>query len=266
MNFKTLIVDIDDRGVAAVILNRPDVHNAFNKTVIGELTTAFNDLGSNKTVRAITITGAGKSFSAGADLNWMKEAANFSEEENMADAMALSTMLKTINFCPKPVIALVNGAAFGGGVGLVSVADIAFATRGAKFCLSEVRLGLTPATISPYVVAAMGERNARRYFITAERFDALTAHKIGFIHEVFVDSDALQIGLKDLLDNILVGGPEAVSEAKDLIFAVKNKPITDEIMMDTASRIAKRRISAEGQEGLSSFFDKRKANWIKNND
>lgn len=266
MNFKTLIVDIDKRGVATVIINRGDVHNAFNEMVIAELTIAFKTLGDDKQVRAITLTGAGKSFSAGADLNWMKSAAGYSEEENMADAMALSTMLKTINFCPKPVIALIKGAAFGGGVGLVSVVDIALATVGAKFCLSEVRLGLTPATISPYVVAAMGERSARRYFLSAERFDALTAHKIGFIHEVYTDEDAMAEGACAILDKILAGGPEAVSAAKDLIFAMKDKPISDDVMMDTANRIAKKRTSPEGQEGLNSFFEKRKPSWVNDND
>jgi methylglutaconyl-CoA hydratase len=256
-----ILTEIDDRGVATVTLNRPDVHNAFNEHVIAELDKTFKSLGQNEKVRVIIITGAGKSFSAGADLNWMKAAAGFSEAENIADANDLSSMLSTLNFCPKPTIALINGAAFGGGVGLVSCCDIAIAVENAKFSLSEVKLGLTPATISPYVIAAIGERAARRYFLTAERFNGVEAKRIGLVHETTSTMEDAKTTVSNLIDTMLANAPIAQTEAKNLVFAVAGKEITNDLRADTARRIAERRASAEAKEGLSAFLEKRRPNW-----
>lgn len=260
----TLITSIDDRGVATVTLNRADVHNAFNDDLIWELNNAFTKLDKNDAVRAIVLTGAGKSFSAGADLNWMKAAANYTEKQNMEDAMRLSDMLATLNSCSKPTIAIINGATFGGGVGLVSCCDIAIAVEGAKFALSEVRLGLTPATISPYVLAAIGGRAARRYFLTAERFDAEEAQRIGLIHEIAPSlQDAFSLA-HVMIKNILAGAPGAQRDAKHLVADVSGREITHELRADTAARIATRRTSDEGREGLSAFLEKRQAAWSLN--
>jgi len=257
----TLKTQIDDRGIATVTLFRAEVHNAFNDDLIWELNNAFQILGDNEDVRAIVLTGAGKSFSAGADLNWMKAAAGYSEEQNMQDALRLSEMLSTLNTCPKPTIAIVNGAAFGGGVGLAACCDIAIAVDGAKFSLSEVKLGLTPATISPYVIAAIGERAARRYFLTAERFDAVEAKRIGLVHETAPSlQDAFSLA-HIFIKNLLEGAPKAHAEAKGLIAAVAGREITDELRMKTAKRIANRRASDEGTEGLTAFLEKRKPKW-----
>lgn len=260
-DIKPLITTIDDRGIATVTLNRERVHNAFNDDLIWELNEAFKKLSDNPDVRAVVLTGAGKSFSAGADLNWMKAAANYTEKQNTADALRLSEMLSNLNNCSKPTIAIVNGAAFGGGVGLVSCCDIAIAVEDAKFSLSEVRLGLTPATISPYVIAAIGERAARRYFLTAERFNATEAKNIGLVHET---APSLQDAFSQAhiyIKNILAGAPTAQAEAKDLISFVSGKEITDELCSNTAARIAKRRASDEGKEGLTAFLEKRKPSW-----
>jgi len=257
----TLKTQIDDRGIATVTLFRADVHNAFNDDLIWELNNAFLTLGHNEEVRAIVLTGAGKSFSAGADLNWMKAAAGYTEEQNMRDALRLSEMLSTLNTCPKPTIAIVNGAAFGGGVGLAACCDIAIAVDCAKFSLSEVKLGLTPATISPYVIAAIGERAARRYFLTAERFSAKEALRIGLVHKTTASLQEAFSLAHIFIKNLLEGAPQAHAEAKGLIAAVVGKEITDELRTDTARRIAKRRVSAEGTEGLTAFLEKRKPAW-----
>jgi methylglutaconyl-CoA hydratase len=257
----TLLTSLDDRGVATVTLNRAEVHNAFNDDLIWELDNAFGKLGANDDVRAIVLTGAGKSFSAGADLNWMKAAANYTDAQNMRDAETLSAMLNTLNTCPKPTIAVVNGATFGGGVGLVSCCDIAVAVEDAKFSLSEVRLGLTPATISPYVVAAIGERAARRYFLTAERFDAAEAMRIGLVQDIAPSLQAACSRAHVFLKNILAGAPGAQRDAKVLIADVKGQEITAELRTETARRIASRRASDEGKEGLGAFLEKRKPTW-----
>jgi len=256
-----LHTSIDDRGVATVTMMRADVHNAFNDDLIWELHNAFKKLGTDDTVRAIVLTGAGKSFSAGADLNWMKAAADYTEEQNRADAMRLSDMLAAVNDCPKPTIAIVNGAAFGGGVGLVACCDIAIAVESAVFSLSEARLGLTPATISPYVIATIGARAARRYFLTAERFTAEKAREIGLVQETAPSlQDACSLS-HVMIKNILAGAPGAQREAKALIRAVAGQEITTELRADTANRIAERRASLEGREGLSAFLEKRKPEW-----
>lgn len=256
-----LTVSMDGRGVATVTLNRPEVHNAFNNALIAELRSTFVDLDRNPTVRVIMLTGAGKSFSAGADLNWMKQSATFTAEENQEDAMRLSDMLSTINTCSKPTLAFVNGTAFGGGVGLTSCCDIAVALSTAVFSLSEVKLGLTPATISPYVVRAIGERAARRYFLTAERFDGIEAKRIGLVHEIAHTPEEAQMIIEGLIGYLLDGGPIAQTASKSLIRMVADTEITDGLRKKTADHIAERRTSDEGQEGLSAFLEKRKPNW-----
>ena len=256
-----VLLDIDDRGVATVTMNRADKHNAFNEEVITALTDTFAIVEADPRTRAMVLTGAGMSFSAGADLNWMRKFVDYTVEENMADARKLAAMLETLNSLKLPTIACVNGPAFGGGVGLVACCDIAIATARASFMLSEVKLGLVPATISPYVVAAIGPRAARRYFLTAERFDAPTAKDIGLLHEVASD-DAGMATLRDqLIATILANGPQAVAAAKDLVFAVTGVAVDDALQADTARRIAERRVSREGQEGVAAFFDKRKPDW-----
>jgi len=257
----TLSITHEDNGVATITLQRPDVHNAFNDDLIWELNNAFSKLGQNPDVRVIILTGAGTSFSAGADLNWMKAAATYTEEQNKRDAMALSNMLASIKNCPKPTIAIVNGTAFGGGVGLVACCDIAVAVESAKFALSEVRLGLTPATIAPFVVAAIGQRFAGRYFLTAERFDAGDAVNIGLVHQT---APSLQEAFKLAhvhIKNILAGAPIAQADAKELIQFVSDEKITEELRSETANRIATRRASDEGKEGVSAFLEKRKPVW-----
>lgn len=258
-----ILTDIDDRGVATVTLNRPDKHNAFNEDVIARLTETFALIEADPRTRVMVLTGKGKSFSAGADLNWMRKFVDYSVEENIADARKLAQMLDALNSLKLPTIACVNGPAYGGGVGLVACCDIAIAAEAALFALTEVKLGLTPATISPYVVAAIGAREARRYFLTAERFDAYGAQAIGLVHEVVPDTEEMA-KMRDLfIDAILANGPAAVAAAKDLIFAVRGKDIDEALQTETARRIAERRTSKEGQEGLAAFFDKRKPSWIK---
>ncbi len=255
-----VLCEVRGDGVATVTMNRPDVHNAFNDAVIATLTETFARLGADPAVRAVVLRGAGKSFSAGADLGWMRRMAGYSREGNVADAVALAGLMRTINFLPKPTVAAVQGAAFGGGVGLVACCDVAVASEAATFSLSEVRLGLIPAAISPYVVAAMGERAARRYFLTAERFDAREAHRTGLVHEV-APADGLDVAVEAVLARLLEGGPEAQAAAKDLVFAVAGRPVDDRLVRDTAERIAERRASPEGREGVGAFLEKRQPSW-----
>ncbi|WND02540.1 enoyl-CoA hydratase/isomerase family protein [Temperatibacter marinus] len=253
-----LEIKIENNGLAFVTLNRPEVNNAFNASVIDLLNEAFTSLGQNKDVHVIILSGNGKNFSAGADLNWMKQAASFSEEENVQDAIKLADMLSVINTCPKPVIGVIQGVAMGGGVGLTSVVDIAIGAPSTKFALSEVKLGLTPATISPYVVAAIGSRQARRLFLTAERFDAQAALAYGLLHDIAEDPMSEAIILAEALLN---NAPAAMADAKKLIADVDGQPITAELRHLTAQRIAARRKSDEGKEGLDAFLSKRKPNW-----
>lgn len=262
MTQETVILAIDDRGVATITLNRPELHNAFNDEVIARLTAIFHKLATDKTVRAVVLAANGPSFSAGAELGWMKKAAAYSYEENLADAARLARMLDDLYRLPKPTIAVVQGAAYGGGVGLVACCDIVVALAAATFSLSEVKLGLTPATISPYVIAAMGARQARRYFMTAERFDGQIAKNIGLVHELAETPEELAAARDRILKHILQAGPEAVAAAKDLVLAVDGKPIDADLRTETARRIALRRMSAEGQEGLTAFLEKRKPDWI----
>jgi methylglutaconyl-CoA hydratase len=260
MEYHTLTIGITDK-VATVTLNRPDVRNAFNEHTINELSLAFHDLGRNEMVRAIVLAANGPAFCAGADLNWMKKMAGYSHEENQADAMQLAQMLRTIYLCPKPVVAKVQGDCYAGGMGLVAACDIAVAVQEANFCLSEVKLGLIPATISPYVIKAMGENAARRYFLTAERFSAQEAHRIGFVHEL-VAADALDGKVAEVLKALVSNSPNAVKEAKVLVRDVAHRVVDDALLADTALRIAHIRSSGEGREGVQSFLEKRKPGWL----
>jgi methylglutaconyl-CoA hydratase len=252
---------IDDFGTARLTLNRPERHNAFNADLIAALTEAFTRLGGVAEVRAIVLAGAGKSFSAGADLDWMRAAAGWSAAENEADALRLSEMLAAINNCPKPVIVVTHGHVTGGGVGLVACADMAVAVDGTQFRLSEVRLGLTPATISPFVMAKIGAR-ARRWFLTAEAFDASTAQALGLVDEVAIDADAAQAVVSHWLTHIGQAAPGAVADAKRLALDFAGQPISDDLRADTARRIAARRTGAEGREGIAAFLNKGTPSWV----
>ena len=254
---------IEHQGpIGLVTMNRPERHNAFDDALIEELTAALRSMEADDSIRIVVLGGAGRSFSAGADLNWMKRMAGYSKEENHRDAMALGALMRTLAHLRKPTIARVTGAAYGGGVGLVACCDIAVASHDATFALSEVRLGLIPAVISPYVVAAMGERAARRYFMTGERFDAAEAWRLGLVHELGPDYEAVDNRLNDLVESMLSCGPIAQREAKDLVRAVANRPVTSELIQDTAERIARLRASPEGREGVSAFLEKRRASWV----
>ena len=247
-------------GVATVTLDRPDVRNAFSDTMIGELSRAFFELGGDGPAKVIVLAASGKAFCAGADLNWMKRMSAYSDAENRADALLLARMLKTIHDCPKPVVARVQGDVYAGGTGLVAACDIAIAASGAGFCLSETRLGLIPATIGPYVIRAMGERAARRYMLTAERFDATEALRIGFVHEV-VEPDALDAAVTRMVGVLAANSSNAMHETKRLIRDVATAPLDEALLEDTAGRIASIRASEEGREGIRSFLEKRKPSW-----
>ncbi len=247
--------------LATVTLNRPEVRNAFNETVIDELTRAFRELGEAEGIRAIVLAAQGPAFCAGADLNWMKKMAGYTHEENRADAGQLAEMLRTIYCCPKPVLAKVQGDCYAGGMGLVAACDIAIAAEQVNFCLSEVKLGLIPATISPYVIKAMGENAARRYFLTAERFSAQEALRIGFVHSVTA-ADALDAAAAEMVKALVSASPNAVKEAKRLVREVAGQPLSDALIADTAERIATIRASDEGREGVRSFLEKRKPGWL----
>lgn len=257
-----LLVVVDSSGVARLTMNRPDVRNAFNEALIAGLLEEVTRLGADKNVRVIVITGAGAAFSAGADLSMMGRVAKFTPEENKKDARRLAEMMRAVQVCPKPVVALVNGPAMAGAIGVVAACDIAIASDAAFFALSETKIGLIPAVISPFVIQAIGIRNARRYFLTAERFDAATAKRMGLVH-VVAKATELEAALEAVLKDLLAAAPGALGEAKDLIRAVAGKPIDDAVMDDTAGRIARLRSSAEGREGIAAFFEKRKPNWVK---
>ncbi|WEF32076.1 enoyl-CoA hydratase/isomerase family protein [Pseudoduganella chitinolytica] len=260
MHYETLNIDIAER-LATVTLDRPDVRNAFNEQAIAELTAAFTALGQVESIGAIVLAASGTAFCAGADLNWMKKMAGYSHDENRADAMQLANMLRTIYLCPKPVVAKVQGDCYAGGMGLVAACDIAVAAEEAHFCLSEVKLGLIPATISPYVIKAMGENAARRYFLTAERFNAREALRIGFVHEV-ASAAALDGQVDTIAKALMSNSPNAVREAKTLVRDIAGQHVTDALVADTAQRIANIRASNEGREGVRSFLEKRKPSWL----
>lgn len=260
MNTKNLLVECKSL-VATVTLNRPDVRNAFNDEVIAEATEVFNALGARDDVRCIVLAANGSAFCAGADLNWMRSMADYSRAQNLADAGRLAAMMRTVFECPKPTIARIQGDVYAGGTGLVAACDMAVAVDSAYFCLSEVKLGLLPSTISPYVIRAMGARAAHRYFLTAERFNALEALRIGFVHEV-VSADALDSKVAELSMALVNAGPEAMRLCKKLVQDVAGQDITPELVNMTIASIADVRVSAEGREGLQSFLQKRKPNWL----
>ncbi|TAM61210.1 MAG: enoyl-CoA hydratase/isomerase family protein [Rhodanobacter sp.] len=257
-------IQCERRGSTAwLTLNRPPVHNAFDGELIAALTEAVKAAGSDPAVRAVVLTGAGASFSAGADLNWMRGMAGASEAENRADSLALASLMRSLQFCPKPTIARVNGAAYGGGVGLVACCDIAIGTEQAKFGLTEVKLGLVPAVISPYVIAAIGLRHARRLFLTGEIFDAATARQIGLLHQI-VAADALDESVQHALALLAKAGPVAQAEAKWLALRMAgiDEAQAAQIDRDNAALIARLRVSPEGQDGIKAFLDKRAPGWV----
>ncbi len=247
-------------AVATVTLNRPDVRNAFNDEVILEVTAAFKDLGARADVRCIVLAANGTAFCAGADLRWMRSMADYTREQNLEDAGRLAEMMRTVYECPKPTIARIQGDVYAGGTGLVAACDIAVSVDTAHYCLSEVKLGLLPSTISPYVIRAMGARAAQRYFLTAERFSAAEALRIGFVHEV-VTADALDAKVAELAQALVNAGPAAVKVCKKLMQDVAGHDITPELVAMTVGSIADVRVSPEGREGMQSFLNKRKPNW-----
>ena len=258
--YQTLEIEMQGK-VATIWMNRPDVHNAFDEALIKELTAACKALDGDDAVRVVILAGRGKSFSAGADLNWMKRAANNSVEENMSDARGLAGMLRTLAEMKKPTIARVQGAALGGGTGLTAACDIAVASTKAVFATSEVKFGIIPSAISPYVVRAIGARQAYRYFQSAERIDALRARELGLVHEA-VEPKALDAKVAEIVAALIQGGPLAQAAAKDLIRAVDNKPINDNVVEDTAHRIAHLRATPEAKDGIAAFLDKRQPSWL----
>ncbi len=265
MNDQVLRITIDGRGVARLTLSRPDVRNAFNEAVIDGICEAFGRFNNDPNVRIVVLTGVEKTFCAGADLNMMQRAATYSADDNKDDARRLAHMLHAINNSAKPVVARVNGPAMGGGVGMVAACDIAVAAESAFFALSEVRLGLIPAVISPFVVSAMGPQEARRWFLTGERFDAETAKRIHLVHMVAMD-EQLDATVETVVASLLKGGPEAQRACKTLINAVAHKEINQSVLEDTANRIAQVRAGAEGKEGIAAFLEKRRPNWVRADD
>lgn len=261
MTTTTLDIRRPSPHVAEVWLNRPDVRNAFNDGVIAELTAAFLGFANDSDLRAVVLGGHGKAFCAGADLNWMRAMADYSWEENRADAQALADMLWAVYNCPVPVVGRIHGDAFAGGVGLAAVCDILVASDNVQFCLSEARLGLLPATIGPYVVKALGERASQRYFVTAERFSAEEAHRLGFVQEL-CPPESIDAAVKRLVDALVANGPAAVRACKRLVQDVAGQPITAELREETARRIADIRASDEGKEGVQSFLAKRAPSWL----
>jgi methylglutaconyl-CoA hydratase len=259
MQYETLIVETAGQ-VVTVTLNRPDVRNAFNETMIAELTSAFTALNDREEVRAVVLAANGKAFCAGADLNWMKKMAGYSDDENRADAMRLAGMLSAIYCCNKPVIARVNGDAYAGGMGLIAACDIVVAVEGARFCLSEARLGLIPATIAPYVIRALGEQASRRYFTTAEQFDCATAFRFGLVSEI-AGAERLDECVQQIAATLCANGPQAVRACKQLVQDVAGRELNAALIEETAARIALTRASAEGREGVASFLEKRPPAW-----
>jgi methylglutaconyl-CoA hydratase len=255
-----VLFNVTTQGVAHVILNNPDKHNAFDDKIILQLKDLFEDIATRADIKVVVLSSNGKNFSAGADLAWMKRMAAYNVDDNLKDATQLASMLKALNFLPQPTIAKIQGAAFGGAVGLASCCDIVIASEQASFCLSEVKLGLIPATISPYVIDAIGVKACRRYFQTAERFSAIKACQLGLVDEV-VSLEALTTQVDIMVNSLLNNSPEAMKAAKKLIFDVSYQTIDESLSLETSKRIANIRVSDEGQEGLSAFFDKRTPSW-----
>ncbi|HEX8986723.1 MAG TPA: enoyl-CoA hydratase/isomerase family protein [Rhodocyclaceae bacterium] len=258
--YENILTEID-AGIGIVTLNRPERHNAFDDRTIAELIDALGKMDDDPAVRVVVLSSTGKSFSAGADLGWMQRAAAQGYEENLRDAVSLAEMLRRLAQLSKPTIARVQGPAYGGGVGVVAACDIAVATFDAQFALTEVKLGIIPGAISPHVIAAIGQRHARRYMLTAERFSAAEAYRLGLIHEMVADVAALDEAVGQIVDSLLGNGPAALTACKMLIGAVAGKPLTLELVGETARRIAAIRATEEAQEGMAAFFAKRKPNW-----
>ena len=257
-----LLVSTDARGVATVTLNRPEVHNAFDDKLIAELTATLKKLDSDAAVRVVVLTGAGKSFSAGADLNWMKRISGYTEAQNLADARRLAELMRLLNGLAKPVVGVVQGPAYAGGIGLVACCDVVVCVDSASFALTETRLGLVPAVVGPYVVAAIGARAARRYFLSAERFTAQDALRLGLVHMI-APAEGLKAAGESVVQALLACAPGAVAHAKQQVAYLTNARVDAALIDGTAKLIAKLRASPEGKEGVASFLEKRKPNWVK---
>jgi methylglutaconyl-CoA hydratase len=255
-----ILHDIDARGVGTITLNNPERHNAFDDRLIADMTAVLEGFAADPGVRVVVLRSTGRSFSAGADLNWMRRVAEYTEADNLRDAAALGRLMHRLDRMPKPTLAVVQGAAYGGGVGLAACCDIVLASSLAKFATTEVRLGLIPAVISPYVIAAIGARQARRYFLTADIMPAETAHRIGLVHELAAP-DALDARAEAIIDTLLQQAPGAQAEAKALVFLCEGRATDDALQEETALRIARRRATAEGREGLQAFLEKRAPAW-----
>jgi methylglutaconyl-CoA hydratase len=263
MSDADVLTTIDSTGRATITMNRPALHNAFNESLVANLTASLRHLDEDPEVRVVILAANGKSFSAGADLNDMRRMADNSREQNLADAKGIAELMRTLNALAKPTVALIQGAAYGGGVGLTSCCDVAIATERATFCVSEVKLGLIPAVISPYVLAAIGVRAARRYFVTAEIITAAEAYRLGLVHEVVADDEELAATADRITTQLLKNGPGAMSAAKQLITTVSKKLVDDVLIAHTAGLMADRRASPECREGLSAFLEKRPPAWVK---
>ncbi len=263
MSESAILTHIDETGRATLTMNRPELHNAFNENLVAGLTSSLRQLDLDPDVRLVILAANGKSFSAGADLNDMRRMADNSREQNLADAKGIAELMRTLNYLSKPTIALVQGAAYGGGVGLTSCCDIAIATVRATFCVSEVKLGLIPAVISPYVLAAIGARAARRYFVTAEIITAAEAHRLGLVHGIVADDAELAAAADRITTQLLKNGPGAMTAAKQLITTISGRLVDDELISNTAGLMADRRASSECREGLSAFLEKRPPSWVK---
>jgi methylglutaconyl-CoA hydratase len=261
MNYTTIETE-QKHGTAWIWLNRPEVRNAMNDQMISDLHAAFDEAIASPTVHAIVVAGRDKAFCAGGDLSWMKTAKQMSSEAAIADSMRLALLLRKIHDCPKPTVARVQGPAYAGGMGIVAACDVSVCSSAVKFSLSEVKLGLTPATISPYVVKAMGANQARRYFLTGEVFDAAQAYRMGFVHEV-VEPDQLDAAVAIIVGHLSLGAPGALKITKQLLRDVTHEEVTDELSALTAALIASVRASDEAQEGIKSFFEKRPPSWVK---
>ncbi|MCM8595189.1 enoyl-CoA hydratase/isomerase family protein [Accumulibacter sp.] len=258
---QTIISEVDG-GVGILTMNRAQRHNAFDEELIAAMTEALRRLRADSRVRVVVLSARGRSFCAGADLGWMRRAAGYSPEENLNDARKLADLMSTLNEMPKPTIARVQGPAYGGGVGLIAACDVAVGTYDAVFALSEVKLGIVPAVISPYVLAAIGERYCRRYMLTAERFSAAEAYRIGLLHEIVPGEEQLDEAIAEIVETLLANGPNAQAECKSLIRVVTGQPIDEQTTEETAERITRVRASEEGREGLAAFLEKRPPAWI----
>lgn len=259
--YQSIIIEVD-QSVGILTLNKPERHNAFDEQLMAEMTTGLLELEADPRVRVVVLSSTGKSFCAGADLNWMKRAASYTSQENLRDARNLARLMTTLHQLSKPTIARVQGPAYGGGVGLIAACDIAVASYDALFALSEVKLGILPAVISPYVLAAIGERYCRRYMLSAERLSAAEAYRIGLVHEIVPGEEQLDEAVGEIVDSLLKSGPCAMAECKALISTVAGQPIDDSTVEETAQRITRVRTSPEGKEGLTAFLEKRKPNWL----